>query len=85
MLPAVVSVCPLDDYRLHIKFDSGEAGVLDVRKLLDFGLFSQLRDPEVFRKVRVAFDTVEWEVGVDLDPEFVHSNTICPDRTTVEV
>ena len=25
------------------------------------------------KRVRVAFDTVEWDCGVDLDPEFVYA------------
>ena len=24
-------------------------------------------------RVRVAFDTIEWDAGVDLDPEFVYT------------
>ena len=30
------------------------------------------KDYSSFKKVRVAFDTIEWESGVDLDPEFVY-------------
>ena len=40
---------------------------------LDFGIFSRIKDPHSFAKVRVSFDTVEWEAGADLDPEFVYS------------
>lgn len=50
----------------------GEVGDLDVSPYLDFGVFSRLRAPGAFQAVRVAFNTVEWECGVDLDPEFVY-------------
>ena len=71
--PAVVSVHAQHDYMLHITFDNGEVGLLDMAPYLDFGIFSRIKDPHSFAKVRVSFDTVEWESGVDLDPEFVYS------------
>lgn len=73
MYPAIKNVVPRDDYKLQVTFDNGERGTLDVRPFLDFGVFQRLRNPEAFKRVRVAFDTIEWDVGADLDPEFVYS------------
>ena len=70
--PGVTSVEPLPDHRLVIGFDNGERRVFDVTPLLTFGRFGALSAPDVFRKVRVAFDTVEWENGLDLDPEYLY-------------
>ncbi len=72
MYPAVTQVVPDGDYVLSITFDNGERGALDMEQYLDFGVFRRLKDHGVFRRARVAFDTVEWDVGVDLDPEFVY-------------
>lgn len=72
MRPAVKEVVPGADYVLSVVFDNGERGVLDMKEFLDFGVFRRLRDQEAFRRVRVAFDTIEWDAGVDLDPEFVY-------------
>ena len=44
-----------------------------MKPLLDFGVFSQLKDHNAFQQVRVAFDSIEWGSGVDLDPEFVYA------------
>jgi len=74
MYPSVVEVRPNDDFTLSVIFDNGEQGVLDVRPHLGFGVFRKIADLERFRRVRVSFDTVEWEAGVDLDPEFVYDN-----------
>ncbi|WP_339133655.1 MAG: DUF2442 domain-containing protein [Candidatus Electrothrix sp. GW3-4] len=71
--PAVVAVSAHQDYTLHITFDNGEVGLLDMTPYLDFGIFSRIKDPHSFAKVKVSFDTVEWEAGADLDPEFVYS------------
>ena len=72
MYPSVKEVTPRDDYMLFIVFENGESGILDMKQILDFGIFRRIKDLDAFRRVRVAFDTIEWEAGVDLDPEFVY-------------
>lgn len=72
MYPSIIEVKPGDDYTLSITFENGEFGTLDIKQYLDFGVFQKLKDPEAFKRVRVSFDTIEWESGVDLDPEFVY-------------
>jgi hypothetical protein len=74
MYPSVQEVVPGDDYVLSIVFDNGESGTLDMKPVLDFGVFQRIKDLEAFRRVRVAFDTIEWDCGVDLDPEYVYAN-----------
>lgn len=73
MYQAVVNVRPNEDFSLAVVFEDGAAGVLDMTPYLDFGVFKRIRDFEQFKRVRIAFDTVEWECGVDLDPEFVRA------------
>lgn len=71
MYPSVKEVAPGDDHTLFVEFDTGETGILDMKPILHFGSFQRIRDYETFRRVRVAFDTIEWDCGVDLDPEYV--------------
>ncbi len=73
MYKAIVNVRPNEDFSLSVVFDDGVEGVLDMTPYLDFGVFKKLKDFEQFKQVRIAFDTVEWECGVDLDPEFVRA------------
>lgn len=73
MYPAVSKVVPNEDFTLAITFDNGEKGSLDMKPYLDFGVFQKIRDYEHFQRVRVSFDTIEWDRGVDLDPEFVYA------------
>ena len=73
MYPSVVKVVPNEDFTLAVAFDNGEAGILDIKPYLSFGVFQRLKDREHFKRVRVAFDTIEWDCGVDLDPEFVYA------------
>ncbi len=73
MYPSITEVVAGDDYVLSIVFDNGESGFLDMKPVLDFGVFQRLKDRDAFRRVRVAFDTIELDAGVDLDPEFVYA------------
>ena len=76
MYPAVNKVTPGEDYTLHIDFDNGVSGVLDMKPVLELGVFQQLKDDEQFKRVRVKFDTIEWDCGVDLDPEYIYDKCI---------
>ena len=73
MYPSVTKVLPREDFTLAIVFDNGEEGILDMRPHLGFGVFQRIADYEHFKRVRVVFDTIEWDSEVDLDPEFVYA------------
>jgi hypothetical protein len=81
MYPSVREVIPHDDYTLSLVFENGEKGILDVKPMLDFAIFHRIKDLDNFKRVRVAFDTIEWACGVDLDPEYVY--TQCRDQIMV--
>jgi hypothetical protein len=72
MYSSVKNVIANEDYTLSIDFDNGERGILDIKPFLDFGVFRKIKDYSDFKQVRVSFDTIEWDSGVDLDPEFVY-------------
>ncbi|WP_295878646.1 DUF2442 domain-containing protein [uncultured Thiohalocapsa sp.] len=77
MYPAVTSVDVNEDFTLSLGFSTGASGTLDMKPYLDFGVFRRLRDLDAFRTAHVAFDTVAWEGGIDLDPEFVYRKCKC--------
>jgi hypothetical protein len=76
MYPQVKNVTPGDDYTLYVEFENGERGRLDMKPVLDFGVFRKIKDDRVFKNVRVKFDTIEWDCGVDLDPEYVYEKAV---------
>jgi len=73
MYPAIKKVVPRDDHTLYLVFDNGREGILNMKPVLDFGVLRRIKDLEEFRRVRISFDTVEWECGVDLDPEYIYA------------
>ena len=75
MYPAVCEVTSQKDFSLIIVLDNGEKRTLDMKPYLDFGVFKKIRDYEKFKRVRVAFDTIEWDEGIDLDPEFIYAKS----------
>jgi hypothetical protein len=73
MTPRVVKVSPLPKYRLHVEFDDGVAGTIDLSGELDGEVFQPLRDEAVFRQVKVDdFGAVCWPNGLDLAPDAMH-------------
>ncbi|HEY5312271.1 MAG TPA: DUF2442 domain-containing protein [Pirellulales bacterium] len=74
MLPRVVKVAPLPQYRLHVEFDDGVSGTIDLSDELDGEVFRTLRDEAIFRQVRVdEFGAVCWPNGPDLAPDAMHA------------
>jgi hypothetical protein len=71
MYRAICEVTSNPDFSLNIVLDDGEKRILDMKPYLDFGVFKKIRDFEKFKRARISFDTVEWDDGVDLDPEFI--------------
>lgn len=75
MYRAISEVTANRDFSLKIVLDNGEKRILDMKPYLDFGVFKKISDFERFKRARVSFDTIEWDDGVDLDPEFIYDKS----------
>ncbi|MGH9459969.1 MAG: DUF2442 domain-containing protein [Vicinamibacteria bacterium] len=76
MLKDVVEVRPLGGYRVHLRFEDGVEGDLDLGKMIEFkGIFAPLRDEKEFAKVRLHAElgTIVWPNGADLDPDVLYA------------
>lgn len=76
MMKDVVEVRPLEGYKLHVRFEDGVAGEVDLAKMVRFdGVFAPLRDRAKFAAVRVhpELGTVCWPGGADLDPDVLYA------------
>ena len=74
MMPRVVKIAPLSQYRLLVEFGDGVAGTIELSGELDGEVFQPLRDEAVFRQVTVdEFGAVCWPNGPDLAPDAMHS------------
>jgi hypothetical protein len=77
MIPRVVEVRTLDDYRLWVRFHDGAAGIIDLSYELWGPMFEPLRDKSLFAKAAVhpELHTVTWPNGADLSPEYLYQAT----------
>ncbi len=76
MLKDIVAARPLPGYRLHLRFEDGVEGDIDVSALVRFeGVFAALREPGFFEQVRVnpELGAIYWPNGADLDPDVLYS------------
>jgi hypothetical protein len=62
------------EYILRVQFDDDTEQTIDLEPVLEGELFGPLRDPQVFRSVRVdpLARTLVWPNGADFDPATLH-------------
>ena len=74
MIPKVVEVRPLDDYRLWLRFQDGVSGTVDLSGELWGPMFEPLKDKGLFAQAAIHPDleTITWPNGADLAPEFLY-------------
>ena len=74
MLLQVKKAHYLHDYKLHIQFNDGTKGDIDLKETIfedNRIIFKQLRGIEKFKKFKVALNTVCWFNELDLAPEYL--------------
>jgi hypothetical protein len=90
MLQDVLAVKPLADYRLHLQFEDGMEGIVDLSQMIEFtGVFSLLKDRSFFESVYVnpELGTIQWTNDADLDPDVLYaavSGQIIPDFDRID-
>ena len=72
----VVEARYLQGYTIWVRFNDGAEGEVDLEAELEGEVFGPLLDLTAFRSLRVdpEIQTVVWENGADLAPEFLHEN-----------
>lgn len=74
MLNRVVRVTPLPKYRLHVEFDDGVTGTIDLSAELTGPVFGPLRDETRFNQVTIDdYGAVCWPNGPDLAPDAMYT------------
>lgn len=83
-MPRIVSVRPLDDYQLSVRFDDGVQGVISLESRLFGPVFAPLHDLATFREVFVDdFGAIAWPNGADLAPDALYERiSASPEVTT---
>ena len=64
----ILNINPLPHYKLHIKFNDGVEGDLDLNELVGKGVFEKFNDVNFFNKVWIGeTGAPTWEDELDID------------------
>jgi len=70
----IKQVCPLDNYKLRVRFSTGEEKVVDISNLLNEPVFRPLLNLNLFKSVYIDYGTVVWCDGtIDIAPEYLYN------------
>ena len=73
----VCGVRPLDNFRLWVRFNTGEAKIFDFKPLLKTPAFVPLADKSIFRSVYINHGMTLWNNGdIDIAPEVLYEKGI---------
>ena len=64
-----VSVIPMDNYIVNVKFDNGEEKKFDVKPYIKGEWYGNLKDVAYFKSVSVDGYTIVWPDGQDICPD----------------
>jgi len=67
----VISAEAMENYKLRVLLSNNKKGIFDVSPYLDKGIFRELRDPQYFRRVGVAYGGVMWPHEQDFSAETI--------------
>jgi len=63
----------IDGHRVHVWFNDGTDGQIDLSQSMDGPIFEPLRDVEYFKSFSITGHTLAWPNGADFAPEYLHS------------
>lgn len=81
MIPEIVQVIPMDDYKVNVYFDDGKIVCYDATGLIEKGAFAVLKDIQIFKDTcTILNDTLAWDIGgnrdvtacLDIDPYMLY-------------
>lgn len=76
----ISGVRPLDDFKLWVRFNTGEAKIADFKPLLTHKSFAPLSNKELFNSVYIDYGVTVWDDGkLDIAPEWLYDNGIVAD------
>jgi hypothetical protein len=67
------------DYIVSIEFNDGQNGLINLKNELEKdhrAIIQELLDLEKFNTVKIKFDTLSWDNGVDFAPEYLYEQMV---------
>lgn len=76
MTGKLISVTPMEDYKILIAYDNFEKRIFDVKPYISGSWYGKLSDYNFFKTVRVSGKTVEWADGQDIAPHELYDLSV---------
>ncbi len=73
----ISGVHPMDDYNLWVRFNTGEAKIVDFEPLVCKPAFAPLADQNLFRSVYIDYGVTVWnDSEIDIAPETLYDKGV---------
>ena len=75
----ITSVLLEGDYTVSIEFNDGQNGIINLKSELEKDhrpIIQELLDLEIFKTVKIKYDTLCWDNGADFAPEYLYDQMI---------
>ena len=75
----VTGVSIKENYTISIEFNDGEKGLIDLKNELEKdhrAIIQELLNFEIFKTLKIKFDTLCWDNGVDFAPEYLYEQMV---------
>jgi len=79
-MPKLSAVKALPDYKIQLEFDNDEVRVFDMTPHLDKPRYSELKDVELFNKIKITGFKIEWRPLTDMCIEVLYSQSQRSDK-----
>jgi hypothetical protein len=78
MFPKITLVEPLDDYKIKLKYETGETKIFDVFPYISGEWYGELHNNFYFKTVHLVSDGkgIEWEHGQDIAPHELYDMSV---------
>ncbi len=68
----VIAVTANDDFSLNLRFNDWSEKRFDAKPYFDYEFFRELKDENYFKKVGLAYGTIQWPHGQDISPDTLY-------------
>ena len=68
----VINAQAENDFSLILEFNDGSVKRFDAKPYLDYEVFKPLKDLNYFKRIKIAFGTVQWTDKQDISPETLY-------------
>ncbi len=68
----VVEATANEDFSLNLKFSDGSVKRFDAKPYLNYEVFKPLKNADYFKRIKIAFGTVQWADEQDISPDTLY-------------